>query len=109
MDHFCYACISVSCLSCFPVCSLQPCGHLLGKGWPLASLVCYVLLRFWHFPMWCPGSNVFFDCIDSDLYLLTYFACLTVFLVFLIFWCHRFAMSYYMYYDSFWSKITSKN
>ena len=22
----------VSCLSCFLVCSLQPCGHLLGKG-----------------------------------------------------------------------------
>ena len=24
--------IYVSCLSCFLVCSLQPCGHLLGKG-----------------------------------------------------------------------------
>ena len=24
--------ICVSCLSCFLVCSLQPCGHLLGKG-----------------------------------------------------------------------------
>ena len=24
--------IYVACLSCFLVCSLQPCGHLLGKG-----------------------------------------------------------------------------
>ena len=35
--------IYVSCLSCFLVCSLQPCGHLLGKGWPLGSLVCDVV------------------------------------------------------------------
>ena len=27
-------------MPCFLVCSLQPCGHLLGKGWPLGSLVC---------------------------------------------------------------------
>ena len=30
--------IYVSCLSCFLVCSLQPCGHLLGKDWPFGSL-----------------------------------------------------------------------
>ena len=39
--------ICVSCLSCCLVCSLQPCGHLLGKGWPLGSSVCdvfYVIL-----------------------------------------------------------------
>ena len=49
--------ISVSCLSlsyCL-VCFLQPCGHLLGKGWPLGSLVRHVYLRFCHFPIWCPG------------------------------------------------------
>ena len=36
--------IYVSCLSllCCLVCSLQPCDHLLGKSWPLASLVCCV-------------------------------------------------------------------
>ena len=28
----CFFCGSFSCLSCFLVCSLQPCGHLLGKG-----------------------------------------------------------------------------
>ena len=34
--------IYVSCLSCFLniSCSLHPFGHLLGKGWPLGSLVC---------------------------------------------------------------------
>ena len=57
--------IYVSSLSCFLVCSLQPCGHLLGKGWSLGSLVYYVLLCFCHFPMWCSGSGVVLDCIDS--------------------------------------------
>ena len=33
----CVTCIL--CLSCSLVCSLQPCGHLLGKDWPLSSLV----------------------------------------------------------------------
>ena len=42
--------IYVSCLSCFLVCSLQPCGNLLGKSWPLGTLVCYVLLCFVTFP-----------------------------------------------------------
>ena len=41
--------IYVSWLSCFLVCSLQPCGHLLGKGWLLGSL-CYALLFFVTFP-----------------------------------------------------------
>ena len=60
--------IYAPCLSCCLDCSLQPCGHLLGKGWPLASLVCDVFLCLIHFPMWCPGSGVELvelDCIDS--------------------------------------------
>ena len=61
MDHLCFY---VSCLSNFLVCLLQPCGHLLGKGLPLGSLVCDVLVCFCHFPMWCPGSGVVLDCID---------------------------------------------
>ena len=56
--------INVLCLSCFRVCSLIPCGHLLGKGWPLGSF-CDVSLCFCHFPMWYPGSCVVLDCIDS--------------------------------------------
>ena len=36
-----------------------------GKGWPIGSLVCEVLLCFCQFPMWYPGSGVLLDCIDS--------------------------------------------
>ena len=57
--------IYVLCLSCCLVCPLQPCGHLLGKGWPLGSLVCDVFLCYSHFPMCCPGSGLVLDCIDS--------------------------------------------
>ena len=47
MNHFCYlCCVSVMLF----VCSLQPCGHLLGKGLPLGSLVCNVFLRFVTIP-----------------------------------------------------------
>ena len=34
MDHLCFC---VLCFPCLSVCSLLPCGHLLGKGWPLGS------------------------------------------------------------------------
>ena len=63
MDDFCYnLCYG---LFCFLACSLQPCGHLLGNGWPFGSLVSDVLLCFCHFPMSCPGSGSVLDCIDS--------------------------------------------
>ena len=58
MDHFCYFCFVF-------VNSLQPCGHLLGKGRPLGSLIYDVLLWFCHFPIWCPGSGVMPECISS--------------------------------------------
>ena len=38
-----------------PVCSFQPCDHLLGKDWPLGSLVYDVPLSFCHFPIRCLG------------------------------------------------------
>ena len=58
VDHFC---IYVLCLSCF-VCSLPPCGHLLGKVWPWGSGLLYVMFYcvFVTFP-----SGVLLDCIDS--------------------------------------------
>ena len=66
IKHGLFKSAGIACtMSCFLVCSLQPCGHLLGKGWPLGSLVCYVLLCFCHFPICCPGSDVLLDCIDS--------------------------------------------
>ena len=42
--------VYVSCLSCCLFCSLQSCGHVLGKGWPLGSLVCGVSCVFVIFP-----------------------------------------------------------
>ena len=43
--------IYVLCLffQCCLVCSLQSCYHLLGKAWPLGSLVCCVLWCVCHF------------------------------------------------------------
>ena len=50
-----------------PLCAsvyILPCGHLLGKGWPLGSrlwcLTVSLLLSHWY-----PGSGVVLDCIDS--------------------------------------------
>ena len=57
--------IYVLCLSCCLVCPLQPCGHLLGKCWPLGSLVCDVFSCYSHFPMCCPRSGLVLDFIDS--------------------------------------------
>ena len=66
MDPFCYLLFVFRvCLSYCLVCSLQACKYLLGKGWPLGSIVYDVFLCFCHFPIWCPGSGVAFDCIDS--------------------------------------------
>ena len=52
--------ILVLCLSCFRACSLLPCGHLLGKVWPLGF--CFWCVFFWvcisYFHMWCSGSGV---------------------------------------------------
>ena len=46
--------IYVLCLSCFRVCSLLPCGLLLGKGWPLGSrLWCLIVfLSLSHVVSW---------------------------------------------------------
>ena len=63
--------IYVLCLSCCLVCPLQPCCHLLGKGWPLGSLVCDVFLCYSHFPMCCPGSGLVLDC-NFTFFLITY-------------------------------------
>ena len=52
-------------LSYWLVCSLQPCGHLLGKSWPFGCLSCDVFWWICHFPIWCPRSCVVLDCIDS--------------------------------------------
>ena len=45
------------------VCVLQPCGHLLRKGWPIGPPVYDVLLCLCHFTTRCAGSVL--DCIAS--------------------------------------------
>ena len=47
--------LSCFCFACVHVCSMMPCGHLLGKGWPLgSSLWCLIVklsLSYWyHWP-----------------------------------------------------------
>ena len=56
--------LSFLCYKFVCVCLNVPCGHLLGKGWPLGSrLWCQaVSLLLSH---WYPGSGVVLDCIDS--------------------------------------------
>ena len=54
--------IYVLCLTCCFVCSLPSCGHLLGKGYPLGTIVCDVFLCVCHFPMRCSGPGVVLDC-----------------------------------------------
>ena len=58
MEALCYLCFVFVMLSCL---FIEPFGHLLGKGWPLGSLVWF----FCYFPIWCPGSGMVFDCIGS--------------------------------------------
>ena len=48
VDHSCY--FYVLCLSYFRICSLLPCGHMLGKGRPLGSLI--VFLSLYHVVSW---------------------------------------------------------
>ena len=56
--------LSCVCYVFVRVCWYVPCGHLLGKGWPLGSrLWCLtVSLSLSH---WYPGSGVVHVCIDS--------------------------------------------
>ena len=56
VDHICLF------IFCVFIAALQ---SPAGKDWPLGSLVCEVLLCFCQFPMWCPGSGVVLNCIDS--------------------------------------------
>ena len=55
-------------LSCFyafmHVCLLMPCGHLLGKGWPIGSRL-WCLIVTLSLCNWYPGPGVVLDCINS--------------------------------------------
>ena len=53
-----------SCCAFVRVCSLMPCGHLLGKGWPLGSHMWCLIVKL-SLSHCYPGSGVVLDCIDS--------------------------------------------
>ena len=44
MDPYSYLCFVFVFVILFFFCSLQPCGHLIGKNWPLGSPVCNIFL-----------------------------------------------------------------
>ena len=56
LSCFCYAFVGT--------CLLITCGHLLGKGLPLGSRLCCLIMKLslYH---WYSGSGVVLDCIDS--------------------------------------------
>ena len=55
------------------VCFLQPCGHLLGKGWPLGSCVCDVFLCFVAILYGVLGQVWYLIVTIPDLCILPYF------------------------------------
>ena len=67
MDLFCYLCFVFVCHTVLSV----PCSLVVTCFFDF--LVNYVFLCFCHFPIWCSGSCVVFDCIGSDLCLLPNF------------------------------------
>ena len=56
LSCFCYAFVRV--------CLLMPCGHLLGKSWPLGSRLWCLIVKL-SLSHWYPGSGVVLDCINS--------------------------------------------
>ena len=46
------------------VCLFVPCGHLLGKGWPLGLRLWFITVSLSLSHLY-PGPGVVLDCIDS--------------------------------------------
>ena len=70
VDLLCFC--SVLCLLCFVhVCLYVPCGHLLGKGWPLGSRL-WCLLWVCHFPIGILGQVWYLIVSIPDLCTITY-------------------------------------
>ena len=81
MDPFCYLCFVCVMLSCLSIAALQPCGHLLGKVWPLGSLVCDIFCAFVTIPCGVLGQVWYLIASIPDLCFRTYFVlgpCFTV-------------------------------
>ena len=73
MDLFDIYVSCLSCLSCCIVYSLQPCGHLLEKGWSHGSLICDIFLCVCHVPYGVLGQVWYLIVSIPDLCLLSYF------------------------------------
>ena len=56
--------LSYVCYAFVRICLYVPCGHLLGKGWPLGSRL-WCLTVSWSLSHWYFGSGVVLDCIHS--------------------------------------------
>ena len=56
--------LSCGCYAFLCVCLYVPCGHLLGRGWPLGSRV-WCLTVSLSLSHWYPGPGVALACIDS--------------------------------------------
>ena len=63
VDLLCFYCL-VFVMYFVRVCLFVPCGHLLGRDWPLGSRLWCITERL-SLSHWYPGSGVVFDCIDS--------------------------------------------
>ena len=57
--------LSCVCYAFVCVCLFVPCGHPLGKGWPLCSCLWCITVSLSLSNYWYPGSGVVLDCIDS--------------------------------------------
>ena len=62
MDHFCYLCFVFVMLFLSVHCSFAVTFEIGLASW-LSCKLCYIV--FCHFPLWCPGSGVVIDWIDS--------------------------------------------
>ena len=54
--------LSCVCYTFVHICLLMPCGHLLGKGWPLGSRLWCLIVKV-SLSHWYPGSGVVLDCV----------------------------------------------
>ena len=71
--------LSCVCYAFVRVCLYVPCGHLLGKGWPLGSSFWFLTVSL-SFYYWYPGSGVVLDLSIPDLCTLTYLNGLTLYI-----------------------------
>ena len=61
------------------VCSLQPSDHLIGKGWPLGTLVCFFSVFCFIFTCTVPGQVWYLIFTIPNLYPFLYYALNNIF------------------------------